>query len=100
MKIAELMANKLEKLFQEASLENIKADTYKDLCGALHVTKMYYDMDLGGNDRYRNHRTGKLVFEATPVDDKLVLYDSGMPGGLKKCYNFYYDGNEYVHAYI
>ena len=31
MKIAELMANKLEKLFQEASLENIKADTYKDL---------------------------------------------------------------------
>lgn len=100
MKIAELMANKLEKLFQEASLENIKADTYKDLCGALHVTKMYYDMDLGGDDRYRNHRTGKLVFEATPVDDKLVLYDSGMPGGLKKCYNFYYDGNEYVHAYI
>ena len=63
MKIAELMANKLEKLFQEASLENIKADTYKDLCGALHVTKMYYDMDLGGDDRYRNHRTGKLVID-------------------------------------
>ena len=74
MKIAELMANKLEKLFQEASLENIKADTSRRRPSVVRFMSRKCIMtwilvvmtDTGTPGR------GNLYLEATPVDDKLV----------------------------
>ncbi len=100
MKITNELTDHLENLIHSAALENIDPGAYSELCRKLHVVKMYYDMDLGGDDRYRNHRTGELVINTKEDGRKLVLYDSGEKSGLIRQYKYYYDGYEYVHAYI
>ncbi len=100
MNISKDLIYDLNALFHSAALESIDERQYKELCQKMNVTKMYYDMDLGGEDRYRNHRTGELVIDVKEKDKKLILYDSGESGGMVKEYKYYYDSFEYVHAYI
>ena len=100
MDLNKQLTEDIKALFHSAALENIDEALYKSLCDKLHVVKMYYDMDLGGGDRYRNHRTGELVIGTKEVGKQLILYDSGKKSGLIKQYKYYYDGYEYVHAYI
>jgi diguanylate cyclase (GGDEF)-like protein len=90
----------IESFLHAAAMERIDDEVIKDLCQKLHVTKMYYDMDLGGDDRYRNHRTGELILDTKEIDKNLILYDSGEKGGLSRKYTYFYGGLEYVHAYI
>ena len=100
MDLNKQLTEDIKALFHSAALENIDEALYKSMCDKLHVVKMYYDMDLGGDDRYRNHRTGELVIGTKEVGKQLILYDSGKKSGLIKQYKYYYDGYEYVHAYI
>jgi diguanylate cyclase (GGDEF)-like protein len=94
------LLEELKELLHKAAMDTLDPEGYRELCTRLHVTKMYYDMDLGGDDRYRNHRTGELVLDIKEVDRKLVLFDSGKKSGFTKKYTYYYYGYEYVHAYI
>ena len=100
MEISKSLIEDAWKLIHSTALENFDHSVYEDICQKLHVTKMYYDVNLGGEDRYRDHRTGQLILDAREVDNQLVLYDSGESGDYTKVYNYYYDGFEYVHAYI
>ncbi len=100
MEINKELNEDLRKLLHSAAMENINPELYKELCEKLHVVRMYYDMDLGGEDRYRDHRTGKLVLDAKEKDRMLVLYDSDKKSSFTKKYSYYYEGYEYVHAYI
>ncbi len=90
----------LKDLMHKASTESLDTDAYKEICGKLNVSKMYYDIELGGEDRYRNLATGQLVIADEESDGKIILYDSGEETDLTMTYPYYYEGVEYVHAYI
>ena len=100
MIISEQIGKDLQKLFQAAVNEDLSGDIYKDICEHLKVAKMYYDMDLGGEGRYRDPRTGNLVMAERESDNMIILYDNGEATDLKMVYPYYYNGYEYVHAYI
>ncbi|MBR4719037.1 MAG: EAL domain-containing protein [Lachnospiraceae bacterium] len=100
MFLSEELNNYLQYLFKAAADEKLDADSYKDICTYLNVSKMYYDMDLGGEERYRDSRTGNLVMAEKENDGKIILYDNGEETELKLTYPYYYYGHEYVHAYI
>lgn len=100
MHLTEEISNDLQRLFKAASEENLNGDVYKDICTHLNVSRMYYDMDVGGEERYRDSRTGNLVMAETEKDGKIILYDNGDETELKLTYPYYYSGYEYVHAYI
>ena len=100
MQISESIANDLSRLFQAATAESLDATAYRKLCEDVHVAKMYYDMDLGDTGRYRNLTTGELVVAEEEEDRKIILFNNGRKTGLKYVYPYYYDGFEYVHAYI
>lgn len=100
MAFSKRLIEHIKDLLHSAAMENLNHDLYRQICEELHVVKMYYDMDLGDEDRYRNHRTGELVIDAKEVGKQLVLYDSGKKSGFTRQYRYYYDGYEYVHAYI
>ena len=100
MLLTEIMTDNLVRLFHDAAAENLSRYSYSNLCDMLGVAKMYYDMDLGGNDRYRNMKTGKLVMEDRMTDGFFTLYDTGEKTDIKKKYTFCYEGFEFVHAYI
>ncbi|MCR4956229.1 MAG: bifunctional diguanylate cyclase/phosphodiesterase [Lachnospiraceae bacterium] len=90
----------LKELFRAAALENTLENIYEPICKSLHIVKMYYDMNLGDENRYRDHRTGKLVLDVDEENHMIVLYDGKEPGGIRRQFNYYYNGFEYVHAYI
>ncbi len=100
MEISNAIKEGLDKLIHQAAMEHVDENLYRDICRRLRVCKMYYEMDLGGDDRYRNHRTGKLVLGTKEIDRKLILYDSGEEGSFARKYTYYYDGYEYVHAFV
>lgn len=100
MAFSKQLIENIKALLHSAAMENLNHDLYRAICEELHVVKMYYEMDLGDEDRYRNHRTGELVLDAKEVDKQLILFDSGKKGGLIKQYRYYYEGYEYVHAFI
>ncbi|MCR5671518.1 MAG: bifunctional diguanylate cyclase/phosphodiesterase [Butyrivibrio sp.] len=100
MNISKQLMDSLASLMHDASLEKDISEHYKKLCDKMHVCKMYYDMDLGGKDRYRNQKTGELIVDAKEVGRNLVLYDSGKKSGFSRKYTYYYNGAEYVHAFI
>ena len=79
---------------------DFKPDDFAGLCELCKVNRMYYDIDLGDNDRYRNFRTGKRAILGNEQDGVVVLYDNKRPTGLKLSYAYYYNGFEYVHAHI
>ncbi|MBO4847463.1 MAG: GGDEF domain-containing protein [Lachnospiraceae bacterium] len=90
----------IRSLFRIASDEKLDNKSFTDICEHLGVAKMYYDMDLGGEERYRDHRSGNLVMAEKEADNKIILYDNGEKTDLKMTYPYYYYGAEYVHAYI
>ena len=90
----------IRELMRKASADELDTPAYKEICEKLNVSKMYYDIDLGGEDRYRKQSTGKLVIADNEQDGKIILYDSGEETGLTLTYPYYYQGAEYVHAYI
>ncbi|MCR5106594.1 MAG: bifunctional diguanylate cyclase/phosphodiesterase [Lachnospiraceae bacterium] len=102
MIIKEETTDALKTLLYETALNDITPDgnPYKELCDSLNVVKMYYDMNLGEEGRYRDQRTGKIVFNTEEVDNKFILYDSGKKSGFTMKFDYYYNGFEYVHAYI
>lgn len=61
---------------------------------------MYYDMDLGENRAYTDPRSGKYVMTEIQHENKIMLYDEGEETDYKKKYTYYYEGTEFVHAYI
>ncbi|MCR5509223.1 MAG: GGDEF domain-containing phosphodiesterase [Lachnospiraceae bacterium] len=90
----------LRDLFKKAAKDDIEDNAYRDLCESVKVAKMYYDMNLGEMNRYRNPFTGELVVAERQKDDMIILYDSGDETDLVLMYPYYYNGYEYVHAYI
>ena len=101
MHLEEPIITYLNELVHAASERNLDPGDYRQLCESLQVAKMYYDMDLGGGDRYRDQRTQKLVIESQEQENKIILFDNGEPTGEKMVYTYYYNGEqEYVHAYI
>ncbi len=89
MEISNAIKEGLDKLIHQAAMERVDENLYRDICRRLRVCKMYYEMDLGGDDRYRNHRTGKLVLGTKEIDRKLILYDSGEEGSFARKYTYY-----------
>lgn len=100
MRLEEQVSVYLNELVHKASERNLDPSDYRHICEVLQVSKMYYDMDLGGGDRYRDQRTHKLVIESEERDDKIILFDNGEITGEKLVYTYYYGTLEYVHAYI
>jgi diguanylate cyclase (GGDEF)-like protein len=100
MELNSHLLDNLKSLIRSAALENMNPELFGELCRELKVAKLYYDMDLGSEDKYRDHRTGKLVVDVKEKDRKLILFDSGNSGELSRTYTYYYDGLEYVHAYV
>ena len=90
----------IRNLFRTAADEKLDNASFEDICEHLGVAKMYYDMDLGGEERYRDHRSGNLVMAEKEADNKIILYNNGEKTDLKMTYPYYYYGAEYVHAYI
>lgn len=100
MILSEEISSDLQRLFKAASEERLDTDAYNDICSHLNVSRIYYDMDVGGEERYRDSRTGNLVMAEKEKDGKIILYDNGEETELKLTYPYYYYGYEYVHAYI
>ncbi|MBR6470046.1 MAG: GGDEF domain-containing protein [Lachnospiraceae bacterium] len=90
----------LRELMKRAATEDLERDSYKEICESVKVAKMYYDMDLGDSNRYVDPFTGQLVVAQRQKDDKIILYDSGDVTDMVLTYPYYYNGYEYVHAYI
>ncbi len=90
----------LRGLFNKACADDLEDNAYRDICESVNVAKMYYDMNLGDRNRYRDPLTGNLVVAQQQKDDKIILYDSGDKTDLMLVYPYFYNGFEYVHAYI
>ncbi|MBQ9384440.1 MAG: GGDEF domain-containing protein [Ruminiclostridium sp.] len=87
------------RFLRTAAVRDLKDDDFRELCEALNVSKLYYDIDLGDGGRYRDHLTKKRVFSENEIDGKIMLYDNGEKTDLRLIYPYYYEGLEYVHAY-
>ena len=94
-KISEL----LKQFLRAAATRELVREDYREICEVLGVSKLYYDIDLGDGDRYRDHRTDRHVFSEEEMNGMTVLYRNDENTGLKLVYPYYYEGREYVHAY-
>ncbi len=90
----------LKELLHKAVNGIVSSVDYGKLCISVGVSKMYYDMILDDPASYRDFETGKFIMTEVERDEKIILFDSGEKTGLIKQYTYYYDGSEYVHAYI
>ncbi len=93
-------AETLKMLLKFAAAGTITNEVYKNACEKVKVEKLYYDMDLGDSGRYRDKRTREVVIHGTKVGNNIVLYNSGRKTGIKLMFPYYYDGREFVHAFI
>lgn len=100
MNISEKTIVSIKNIFARAAVGRLREEEYRDLCETVGVAKLYYDMDLGEWGRYRNQKTLERVVPGKEIDNMIVLYDSGKATGLKKMYTYYYEGLEFVHAFI
>ena len=100
MKINEKVSGAMRAMFRKAAAGPLQDDDYKEICEAVGVAKLYYDMDLGDAGRYRNQKTLERVVPGKEIDNMIVLYDSGAKTGARKMFTYYYEGREFVHAYI
>ena len=90
----------LKKLLNKAVADQLTEDDYREACEAMNVVKLYYDMDLGDTGRYRDHNTQKLIINGSETGNNIILYDSHSPCGETVMFPYYYEGREFVHAYI
>ena len=101
MIVPEKVVDVIKRLMSAAVAVPLTTEDYRAACEAMDVVKLYYDMDLGDSGRYRDPTTQKLVLDGTEnTDRKIVLYDSGEKPGATVMFTYYYEGNEFVHAYI
>ncbi len=100
MSMNNLVYNDLRKLLKHAAAEKWDANSYRDICEHLKIAKVYYDMNLDDENKYRDPRTGAFIVAQLEKDNKIVLYDSREEGDLRLVYPYYNDGQEYVHVYI
>jgi len=100
MHIEDEFSSKIVRLMHTAAERVLVKEDFRDVCEALGVSKMYYDVDLGGRNRYRDQRSGRLVISAEEHGDKIYLYDNGRTTELCLKYTYFYGDLEYVHAYI
>ena len=92
--------NALKALLHKAVEGALTNDDYAAICKSVNVSKMYYDMDLGDSTQYIDKESGKYIMSEVEKDNKIILWDNGDKTGLRLQYTYYYDGVEYVHAYI
>ena len=100
MLLNEEIGEKVREMVKAATARTLENEDYRDLCETMKAVKMYYDVDLGGEGRYRNHRTQKLAVPGREENGFIVLYDSGKPAGDKLKFTYYYGDMEYSHAYL
>ena len=100
MQISQQISEYLQQFIHEAANERFEPASYKQLCEYLHIAKMYYTVNFGGKDRYRDYRTGKPIVAKKEEDQKIILYDSARESGETIDYVYDMNGQEYVHAYM
>ena len=101
MKFDEKLCDILKRLVGKAAGDTAPGADFKEICEYLQVAKMYYDVDLGEEGRYVNHRTKELVLPGKKESNKIVLFDNSKKTDLLLKYTYYYENElEYVHAYI
>jgi diguanylate cyclase (GGDEF)-like protein len=100
MFLKEDTAKAVGTILNKAASGALGENDYEALCRTVGVEKLYYDMDLGDPGRYRDQRTLELVVAGREIDNSIVLYDSGKKTGIRKMFPYFYDGREFVHAYI
>lgn len=100
MQLNEQVTDALRGIMKAAVIRPLTPDDYTSICEAVGVLKMYYDMDLGDSGRYRDHKTNELVIGGTELENKIVLYDSGKTGCSTLKFTYYYEDQEYVHAFV
>lgn len=100
MLLNDLTVDILKKLMSRAVADCLTTEDYREACHAMNVVKLYYDMDLGDPGRYRDHTTNKLIIDGLEQNGMIILYDSGLPKGDTVMFTYYYEGKEFVHAYI
>ena len=81
MKINDKVSSAMRELFRKAAAGPLQENDYKEICEAVGVARLYYDMDLGESGRYRNQKTLERVVSGKEIDNVIVLYDSG----AKRC---------------
>lgn len=100
MFIDDKISDALGALFKAAAERQLEGRDYEQICKAVGVSKLYYDMDLGDSGRYRDAKTRELVISGIEVNGNIVLYDDGTECSFRRSFTYYYDGQEFVHAYI
>lgn len=100
MNISPELQKALTDLMHTSVQKELVSGDFRAICQCAGVAKMYYDMNLGDPFRYRDQRTDRLVMAEEERGDKIFLYDSGEETLLQRKYTFYYNGVEFVHAYI
>ncbi|MCR4657034.1 MAG: GGDEF domain-containing phosphodiesterase [Lachnospiraceae bacterium] len=90
----------LTGLLNTATKRNISNEEFSPLCRAAGVSRMYYDMDLGENKAYTDPRSGKYIMTEIQHENTIILYDNGEETDLRKKFTYYYEGADYVHAYV
>ena len=95
------LSEMVREILGKAVSKTLTNEDYRPLCERMNAARMYYDMDLGGDGRYRDIRTRQLAIPGVEKDGVIVLYDSGKPSGDTLIYTYYYEGElEYAHAYL
>ncbi len=100
MNISLELQKAISELFHASTLRNLSSADYEPVCRLARAARLYYDMNLGNYERYREARTDKLVMAEEERGDKIILYDSGKQSGLIKQYPFFFNGHEFVHAFV
>ena len=101
MVLSEELWEKVRELIGKAISRTLLNEDYAPLCEMMNAARMYYDVDLGGEGRYRDQKTQKLAVPGAEKDGCIILYDSGKPSGDSLCFTYYYEGElEYAHAYL
>ena len=87
----------LYKLTHNAVKGAFTPNDFEGICKEMNVVKMYYDLEFD-SDGYRGLSDG----DEDPSKYRLFeLYsEEGVESGIIKKYTFYFETNEYVHAWI
>ena len=101
MLLTEEMAEMIRELLGKAVSKTLTNEDYRPLCEKMNAARMYYDIDFGGDGRYRDQQTQRLAIPGMEKDGVIILYDGGKPSGDTLIFTFYYEGElEYAHAYL
>ena len=100
MKINDKVSSAMRVLFRKAAAGPLQENDYMEICESVGVARLYYDMDLGDIQRYRNQKTLERLVPGKEINSMFVLYESGAKTGARKMFTYYYEGREFVHAYI